>query len=105
MIFGDDRLGPRDLGQGHVALGLGLVHFLLRGCLVLAQLREAVQRGLRQLGLRLLRLELRLFDRDVEGHEDGAGVHHLAGRELHPTNGTRQLVAQGDPARREHGAD
>jgi hypothetical protein len=102
---GDDRAGAGDLREGDVALGAGVVELDRGGGAPLGQPLHAGEQRPREGGLRLLRPQLRLLDRDVEGDEDRAGLDDPTRREPRLAHGARDLVAQGDRAQGEHGAD
>ena len=104
-LAGDDRLGARDLRQRDVALRARAIHLDLGYGAVLARALHALERRLRERGLRLLRLQLGLLDGDVQPNEHRARVDDLPGREHDPADGAGELVAQGDRAQRDDRPD
>ena len=95
-LTGDDSPAAGDLRRGDVARRAGLLDFLFRRGLSLAQAQHPSERRRGEVGLGGLGLEVRLFHRDVEGDQHGAGLDHPSGGEHDLVHRPRQLVAQGD---------
>ena len=67
-LAGDDRLGAGNLRSGDVQFGPGPVDFFLSGGHFLVLVLLAIEHRLGKSSLRLLRLQLGLFDGDIERH-------------------------------------
>ena len=101
----DDGASARDLREGDVALGAGVVELHRGRGAARGHPLDALEVGLGEARLRFLRAQLGGLHRDVEGDEDGAGVHDLARLEADEVHRAGHLVAEGDRAGGEHGAD
>jgi hypothetical protein len=105
MVLRAMRASARDLREGDVALGARVVELHRGGGAAGRHPVHALEVRLGESCLRLLRAKLGGLHRDIEGDEDGAGVHDLARLKAGEVHGAGHLVAEGDRAGGEHGAD
>lgn len=78
--------------------------FLSRGK-ILGQGSASIENRTRQDGLSLLSTKISLFHRDIERHQNRAGLHDVPRSESHLAHGPGQFIAQGNGTERQYCSD
>jgi hypothetical protein len=102
---GDDGPEAGRLGQRDISPGPCLVHLFLRRGPGRLQSLQPLECRPGKVRLRLQRLQLGFFHRDIEGHQDGAGFDNLARRQADPAHRAGDFILERDGIEGENSSD